>query len=244
MNFVWERLADGVHRTRLAFLDVTIGLIEGKTGAMLVDTGTTLTGAAAIDADVRAIAGQRVRHIVLTHKHFDHVLGASAFAGAEIHCAPEVAEYMSATEELRTDALRHGADAAEVDRAIAALRTPDRTVYDAVVDLGDRSVSIRHLGRGHTDADLIVVVPPAASAARTVVFCGDLVEESGDPAIDADSDVAAWPATLDRLLDAGGAGAVYVPGHGAVVDAAFIRWQQEWLRQYRHCDESQSGNVT
>ena len=57
----------------------------------------------------------------------------------------------------------------------------------------------------------------------TVVFCGDLVEESGDPVIDADSDLAAWPETLDRLLEAAGPEAVYVPGHGAVVDARFIR---------------------
>ena len=76
------------------------------------------------------------------------------------------------------------------------------------------------------------------------MFCGDLVEDSGDPAIDADSDVAAWAVALDRLIDAGGADAVYVPCHGAVVDVAFIRRQQEWLRRYRRCDESQSGRVT
>lgn len=91
---------------------------------------------------------------------------------------------------------------------------------------------------------MIVVVPPVSGADRTVVFCGDLVEESGDPAIDADSDVTSWPVTLDRLLDAGGADAVYVPGHGAVVDAVFVRKQQEWLRRCRRCDESQPGNVT
>ena len=113
MNFDWEWLADGVHRCRLPFLDVTVGLVEAGAGALLVDTGTTLTDAAAIDSDVSAIAGRPVTHIVLTHKHFDHILGSSAFVGAEIHCAPEVAEYMSsAAAELRSDALRHGADEA------------------------------------------------------------------------------------------------------------------------------------
>jgi glyoxylase-like metal-dependent hydrolase (beta-lactamase superfamily II) len=61
------------------------------------------------------------------------------------------------------------------------------------------------------------------------VFCGDLVEESNDPFIDAESDTTAWPATLDQLLSAGGADAVYVPGHGASVDARFVRRQQQWL---------------
>ena len=62
-----------------------------------------------------------------------------------------------------------------------------------------------------------------------MVFCGDLVEESGDPAIDADSDPVAWPATLERVIDGGGEDTVFVPGHGAVVDAAFVRRQRDWL---------------
>jgi glyoxylase-like metal-dependent hydrolase (beta-lactamase superfamily II) len=63
-----------------------------------------------------------------------------------------------------------------------------------------------------------------------VVFCGDLVEESGHPCFGADSDLPAWPGTLDRVLQAGGEHAVFVPGHGAVVDAVFLRKQQGWLR--------------
>jgi glyoxylase-like metal-dependent hydrolase (beta-lactamase superfamily II) len=228
VNFVWERIADGVFRCRLSFLDVSVGLVYGRAGALLIDTGTTLTEARAIAGDVQDIAGAEVSHILLTHNHFDHLLGASAFDGAEIYCAPEVAATMAdRTDHLRADALRYGAEAGEVDRAIAALREPEYRVTAAVVDLGDRTVSISHPGRGHTGHDLIAVV---AGDERPVVFCGDLVEESGDPAIDADSDPVAWPSTLERLIEAGGEDAVFVPGHGAVVDAAFIRRQQDWLR--------------
>ncbi|MGG7608629.1 MBL fold metallo-hydrolase, partial [Streptomyces sp. ZG43] len=38
-----------------------------------------------------------------------------------------------------------------------------------------------------------------------------------------------WPEALDRLLALGGPDAVYVPGHGAVVDAAFVRAQRDEL---------------
>lgn len=230
MHFAWEQLAAGVHRCRLPFCDVTIGLVCGRTGALLVDTGTTLAEAAALDADVRRLAGRAVTHVVLTHKHFDHVLGSSVFGEAALFCAPEVVEYLSsATDEIRADALSYGADAAEIDRAIAALRPPQHAIYDAVVDLGDRTVTIAHLGRGHTEADLLVVAPGIGGDDRVVVFTGDLVEESADPAIDADSDVAAWPATLERVLRIGGPRAIYVPGHGETVDAAFVRRQRDWL---------------
>jgi hypothetical protein len=132
------------------------------------------------------------------------------------------------TDHQRADAVRDGADAAEVDRAIAALCVPEHQVTSAIVDLGERTVSISHPGRGHTGHDLIAVV---TGDDRPVVFCGDLVEESGDPAIDADSDPVAWPATLERVVEAGGKDAAFVPGHGAVVDAAFIYRQQGWLRK-------------
>jgi glyoxylase-like metal-dependent hydrolase (beta-lactamase superfamily II) len=232
VHFDWEQLTDSVHRCRLPFLDVTVGLVQGRTGMLLIDTGTTLTEATAIDADVRRIAGRRVTHVVLTHKHFDHVLGSGFFIDANIYCAPEVFDYLTtSTEQLRADALRYGADAEEIDRAIAALRPPQHSIDNAVVELGNRRVTVAHLGRGHTDADLVVTVP-GDEGERVVVFAGDLIEESGDPAIDGDSDVPAWPDTLDRLLAVGGPDAVYVPGHGSVVDAEFVRRQQDWLRSH------------
>jgi glyoxylase-like metal-dependent hydrolase (beta-lactamase superfamily II) len=89
-------------------------------------------------------------------------------------------------------------------------------------------VTIAYLGGGHTRSDLVVVVA-GGNVDPTVVFTGDLVEESGAPAIDADSDVAAWPTTLDRVLALGGPDAIYVPGHGAVVGADFVRHQRDWL---------------
>jgi len=171
--------------------------------------------------------------VVLTHKHFDHVLGSGFFAEADIYCTPQVLDYLTtATDQLRADALNYGADAGEIDRAIAALRPPRHAIDNAVIDLGNRRMTIAYAGRGHTDADLLVVVP-GDDGERVVVFTGDLIEESGDPAIDADSDVAAWPDTLERLLTIGGLDAVYVPGHGSVVDAEFVRRQQDWLRS-RH----------
>ena len=226
MNFVWEQLGDGIHRCRLPFLDVTIGLVHGATGTLLIDTGTTLTEAALVKADVADIADGEVSDIVLTHNHFDHILGSSAFEGATVYCAPDVAATIAnRSEHLRAEAVRYGADPAEVANAVSALRTPENPVSRADVDLGGVTVAISHPGPGHTRHDLIVVV----DAEAPVVFCGDLVEESGDPAFDRDSDLQAWPSTLDRVLDAGGPEAMFVPGHGAVVDSRFVRRQLEWL---------------
>ena len=111
MHFDWEQLTDSVHRCRLPFLDVTVGLVQGRTGVLLVDTGTTLTEAPAINADVQQIAARRVTHVVLTHKHFDHVLGSGSSRTLKYTAHQQVFDYLTtAIEQLRDDALGYGAD--------------------------------------------------------------------------------------------------------------------------------------
>ncbi len=230
MQYDWESLADSVYRCRLPFLDVTVGVVRGSDHVLLIDCGTTLLEAATIAGDVRQLTGAVVTRLLLTHQHFDHILGSGGFPEAEIYAAPAVAVALtSRIGDVRAHALEYGTDQSELDRAVAAVRAPDRQTLSANLDLGDRVVRVEHPGRGHTTHDLIAVVPPDDQAQPTVVFCGDLVEESGDPAIDADSDLAAWPHTLDRVLALGGPDGIYVPGHGAIVDAAFVLRQRDWL---------------
>ena len=227
LNLAWERITQYVFRCRLPFCDVTIGLVHGGGEVLLIDTGTTLPEARAAAEDALTLTGCEVGHVLLTHNHFDHVLGHSVFAGARTYCSPEVVATMANQgQHLRDDAVRHGGDAGDVDRAVAALAAPRSSAASAVIRLGDAEVTISHPGRGHTDHDLVAVV---AGTDRTVVFCGDLVEESGDPCVDEQSDLQAWPATLERVVSAGGDRAVYVPGHGALVGAPFVRRQAEWL---------------
>ncbi len=233
MNYAWEALATSVYRCRLPFLDVTVGLVHGAQRVLLIDCGTTLFEAAQITEDVGVLTGGAATDVVLTHHHFDHILGSAGVPGARLYAAAPVAAALSTgVGAVRDNALRYGADRDEIDRTIAVLRPVDQVVTDPVrIDLGDRVVTVEHPGRGHTDHDLVVVVPPRVESDRPVVFCGDLVEESADPAIDAGSDLSAWPAAVDRLLALGGPTARYVPGHGAVVDAEFLVRQRDWLRQ-------------
>jgi glyoxylase-like metal-dependent hydrolase (beta-lactamase superfamily II) len=218
----WERLAPGVARRRLPFLDVTIGVVVGTEGVLVVDTGSTPREGEQLRREVAELTGRPVTHIALTHGHFDHVLGTSAFPGARVYARAALDD----AAELRADAVRYGVAPEEAARAVAALVRPDHPVADACeVDLGERAVLLAHPGPGHTGQDLVVVVPGTPA----VVFCGDLVEESGEPQAGPDAEPKEWPATLDRLLELGGETAVYVPGHGAAVDARFVREQRAAL---------------
>jgi len=205
MNYDWETLTRGVYRCRLPFLDVTVGLVHGRTGVLLIDCGTTLSEAERLAADVGELTAAEVSRLVMTHHHFDHILGCGGFRGSVSYAAPPVARALGAgLRETCSEAVAYGADPEEVDRAAEAVRPPNHQVWHGAVDLGDRTVRIAHPGRGHTDHDLVVIVPDD----QAVVFCGDLIEESADPAIGPDADPAAWPASLGRVIELGGEGAL------------------------------------
>lgn len=227
-DFGWERLADGVGRRRLPGWDATSGLIAGEDGVLLYDTGSTLREGAELRAQAQALlGGRRVTHIALSHPHFDHVLGTAAFSGAEVYGAVGIAELMQRErDEIRDTAIRHGVTEADATEAADVLVAPHHLVFgEWTLDLGGRQVLLANVGPGHSGHDLAVLVPGSPE----VVFCGDLVEESGEPQAGPDAIPSRWPAALDRLLSLGGEDAVYVPGHGAVVDAAFVRAQRDVL---------------
>jgi glyoxylase-like metal-dependent hydrolase (beta-lactamase superfamily II) len=226
----WERLAEGVGRARLPVWDCTAGLVIGAGRALLVDAGSSLAEGAWLRAQARRLTGGPVTHLALTHPHFDHVFGAAEFAEAQVYAAEGsyvLFDGERGRAELRADAVRNGLAARAADEAAAALVRPGREVCGRTgLVLGDgREVLLADVGPAHTGHDLAVVVP----GDRPVVFCGDLVEESGEPQAGPDAVPSRWPGALDRLLELGGEDAVYVPGHGAVVDAAFVRAQRDAL---------------
>ncbi|WP_327404158.1 MBL fold metallo-hydrolase [Streptomyces sp. NBC_01288] len=223
----WERLAAGVGRCRLPGWDCTVGLVIGGDSALLIDAGSSLAEGARLRRQAQALAGRRVPFLALTHPHFDHVFGAAAFAGATVFVAAGADEvFESGGEELRADAVRNGLDPEAAENAADVLVRPREHVRDPTLLELDDGPAVRLVAmRGHTAHDLVVVVP----GDPPVVFCGDLVEESGEPQAGPDAVPALWPAALDRLLSLGGADAVYVPGHGAVVDAGFVRAQRDAL---------------
>ncbi|MEU4032660.1 MBL fold metallo-hydrolase [Streptomyces collinus] len=226
----WERLADGIGRCRLPGWDCTAGLVIGHGTALVVDAGSSLAEGARLRECAERLAGRRVTHLALTHPHFDHVFGTAAFAGAEGYAAVGAETvFAGGREELRLDAVRNGLPAADAEEAVDTLAAgaPRHLVSgELTLDLGDgRQALLANVGPGHTAHDLAVLVPGSPE----VVFCGDLVEESGTPQAGPDAVPSRWPAALDRLLALGGEDALYVPGHGAVVDAAFVRRQRDEL---------------
>lgn len=216
---------------RFAFLDLTVGLVGGERGLLLVDTHTSEAALRRLLGEVRALGAGEVVAAVNTHHHFDHVLGNRAlreeYAGLPVHAHDSVPDSMAAALPA---VLAEAADEADPGYAeVAASRpdAPDRLLSSVrAVDLGDRVVELVHPGRGHTAGDVVARVGDA-----DVLFAGDLVEESAErqatPGFGADCFPLEWPGTLDLVIGMLGPGAVVVPGHGRPVGRDFVADQRD-----------------
>ncbi len=222
-------VADGVFVRRHEALDLNCGLVVGDGACLVVDTRSDLGEAADLIAAVRRVTPHPWT-VVNTHAHYDHCFGNAAFRPATVWgtrgCAAALLATGAAQRAARVAELHAAGDPDAAARVAAApIDPPDALVDDvARLDVGGREVVLHSLGRGHTDSDLVVEVEAGGDA--TVLFAGDLVEEGAPPAFE-DAFPAEWPATLGRV-HALARGPV-VPGHGAVVDAAFVGAQREEL---------------
>ena len=183
----------------------------------MIDTRATVVQARELIEDLRQLT--RLPWVVVnTHVHFDHAFGNAAFRPCEIWSHAGCAETLRRLGPAqRENVMRWVPDLAdELNRT--PLDPPDRTFEDSVdLDLGGRVAKLRHLGRGHTDHDVVVHSPDTG-----VLFAGDLVEH-GAPRASRDSFPLDWPATLGMLLDL--ADGVVVPGHGEPITREFVESQ-------------------
>jgi len=216
----------------------TDGETGGNVGIILLGEGV-----AAVDAQypvsgedfrrsISAVTERPVTHLLLTHYHGDHVLGAKAFEDCEIVAHRLLKEKME--ENLRTvwapsnlGSLIEEVRKTRPERAplYEGLRIvlPTKTFDDHFTLDG---VEMTHTG-GHTAGSSVVYV-----AEDRVLFAGDLIFAerfpwAGDPSADPDAWIEAFRALLDMDVE------TIVPGHGPLCDKSEIRTQLEWFEAVR-----------
>jgi glyoxylase-like metal-dependent hydrolase (beta-lactamase superfamily II) len=212
-----ERLADGVF-AYTAQGDPNVGCIVGTDAILAIEARATPVMAQrwidVIRADVSVLP---FGDLVLTHYHAVRTLGASAFSARRIVSHANTKRLIDergtqdwASEQGRMPRLFLGAE------SIPGLTHPTTTFDDSLtLDLGNRIVELRHIGRGHTSGDLVVWLPD-----ERICFAGDLVEAQAAPYM-GDAHVADWStSTLDNV--AALRPAQLVGGRGPVVRDAEV----------------------
>jgi len=182
--------------------------VHGRDGTLLVDPLVAPAHARRVEEALQARGWPAVTHVVLTHHHTDHALGAGWFAarGAQVACHRCCAEAMA--EQHGDIVARRRRDPSMARLFEDARPYAPQTIFEGTwsVDLGGLTATAHHLGPAHTDGDVAVLVP-----SERLVAAGDLALSGFHFNYE--------EATPDRLLGAlerlRALGAqLVVPGHG------------------------------
>lgn len=183
-----------------------ISFVIGANSVAVVDSGSARWMGEAIWRAIRARTDKPVSHVILTHMHPDHVLGASVLveAGAKVvghmrldrALADRQENYRESLSRLIGPAMFLGTQTMAVSHAVT-----DQTV----IDLGDRILAVRAWTTAHTGTDVTVLDRQSGT-----LFTGDLVVHQFSPALD--GQLLGWRAVIKELIamDA----KQIVPGHG------------------------------
>ena len=183
-----------------------VGFVVGGVSVAVVDPGGSLRHGQRLRRAVEAATRLPIRHLILTHAHPDHVMGAAAFTDLR----PEVVGHARLPEALaqrREGYLRMmeremGAGVAAGSDALP----PTRLVEDRFdLDLGGRVLAIAAHGPAHSDADLSLF-----DAATATLWLSDLLFVERIPSLD--GSLLGWLREVAALR--GRPAARAVPGHG------------------------------
>jgi len=204
-------LAPGVFAARVNF--VWTGWVELSDGILVIDaTVADSTAAALADTIAARSPGKKVRYLVLTHDHADHMGGARHFLDAGAILVAQAGKVATIDSLLGRAPAKSDVGVAKRHR-IADAKTP---------------VDVIWLGfPAHSGGDLIVHLPR-----QKILFAGDLVSNKSVPwLLDRDMNVTGWNKSLDSLYTMRAGIDSLVPGHGEIappVDG--IRFTLGYLR--------------
>lgn len=222
----WVEVADEVYVRHHSELLLNCGLVVGEEECLVIDTGFGDAQGEDLARSVRQVTSLPWR-VVLTHGHYDHSLGVSAFGNVPVYAHHRMSEVFNEWVHGGRQATVQGLRAAKAYELAESVATatpvvPEHLVSEReVLDLGGRSAVLIPVGPAHTDHDLVVAIPGSGA-----VFWGDLIEDGADPDF-TDSYPLTWGQAVSTLLDSVeiGLASVHVPGHGSVMTRESVEEQ-------------------
>lgn len=202
-----------------------IGIIAGRDGVLVVDTGMGPRNAETVLREVKKVTSKRIAYLTVTHFHPEHGMGAQSFPAGTIiiYPAAQKAELLVKRDGIIQLFNGFSPDIAALLKPVK-LTLPNVTFADeAEVNLGDFPVQLLHWGAAHTLGDEFVFLPQ-----QKILFGGDVVVNRFFPIMpDTDASGANWIQMLGRMEKL--KPAIVVPGHGEVGDARLITAMHAYL---------------
>ncbi len=192
-----------------------IGVIVTDDGVVVIDTQFEDIAPGAVE-QIRAITDRPIRYIINTHVHGDHVGGNAVLQ-----------QYGDVIAHQNTfDRMMAGRDDGGLPGRGEGL--PQVTFQDEMrFYLGGVEIQAFHLGRAHTDTDVVVWMP-----GENVVHTGDLVFNGSVPYVDKrnGAHTGGWVSFLGDVMQRVNPDARVIPGHGEVTGIEGMQTQARYFR--------------
>jgi glyoxylase-like metal-dependent hydrolase (beta-lactamase superfamily II) len=192
------------------------GFVVTSDGVVVFDALGTPSHGWALLQQIRKVTGKKIRYVVASHYHADHIYGLQAFrdhTDTVIIAQARAGEYKENEETADEKAnqrldQRRGALFPWVDKNTRVV-PPDITFKDRMtITLGDRRLTLLYAGPAHSSSDMMMMVEPDG-----VLFAGDIVQNGRIPHMNSDDvSTTQWLAALGEVekLDP----KFIIPGHG------------------------------
>jgi cyclase len=203
-----------------------IGVSIGESGTLIVDDQFPEL-MPKIEAAIAELGGKRPDFAINTHWHFDHADGNLALgpAGTWIVSQANSREMMTADRVINLTVARYR-QKAYPSNARPVITFDDRMSFH----FNGGQIDLLHSGPAHTTGDAAVFFRH-----HNAVHMGDVFNNTGYPFIDADSggEIDGMIAFCERVLSELKPGAIVIPGHGEVTDAATLGRYIKMLKTVR-----------
>jgi glyoxylase-like metal-dependent hydrolase (beta-lactamase superfamily II) len=214
------------------------GFVVTPDGVVVFDALGTPSHGWALLREIRKVSDGKLRYVVASHYHADHIYGLQAFrdhTDAVIVAQERAGEYKENEETADEKAnqrldQRRGVLFPWVDKNTRVV-PPDITFRDRMtIALGDRRFTLLYAGPAHSSSDMMMMVEPDG-----VLFAGDIVQNSRIPHMNSDDvSTTQWLAALGEveILDP----KFIVPGHGKASTAAkqAIAFTRDYIQYVRN----------
>lgn len=211
-----------------AFLASNQGFVVLEDSVLLFDTGFSQRYARLLDRAILSITDKRIRYIVNSHDHSDHVFGNSYFSkkysvsGLNIISHDMCARIIKrmGSERLRRYRKSYGKLAPFLPSRVLAPNLTYESGFNLTIE-GRKFIFIHPDNGAHTLGDTVLAMPE-----RGVIFMGDVFFNSFFPNIE-DSNLEEWARTLN-LVDHT-TYSIFLPGHGEVGKKAAVTGFADYL---------------
>ncbi|MCB9838817.1 MAG: MBL fold metallo-hydrolase [Phycisphaeraceae bacterium] len=195
---------------------------------LLIDTKIAVGGQ--LTRDYIQTGGYMVTQVINTHHHADHTGGNAWWKPDTPILAHELAVPRIRAQRDRYDDSLKRRDPNDSAPPIELFVPSDTTNGETELTIGDEKVILHHFGPGHTDNDIVVLIP-----GENLLHTGDLCFNKMHPFIDLDGGATTkgWLAAVEQCLKLCDERTIVVPGHGPVTNFRGLELQRDYFNALR-----------